>query len=228
MPIFETPGGTRREIHLPNVEWPELKKAIDEYAKHKTRMRATRSRLGFLNGEKQRVEQAATVALKTAIRDGKGEKGVADKFDEKLAQIDSEAADCDRLMRALDQALDEAEADLILVVDDHRDEWLDELEGEVASALDEYRAAIEVVEKKRGDLSRVYALRSWVRGFPEEVESFVIGRGVLPKLKSLNGAPYFVSDVFAALRDDASPQAPAGIEPFKPIIEPLKPILRGR
>ena len=62
----------------------------------------------------------------------------------------------------------------------------------VEAELEEYRAAIDVLAQKRSALSQSYALRAWLKGFPEEIESFRVGVGVLPKLKGQHGDPFFL------------------------------------
>jgi hypothetical protein len=217
MPIFETPGGTRRDINLPQTEWPELKKATDAYATLKRELRATRARKASLESDRVRAENTATRAVKDAIREGKGEKEAVEKHDKEIERIDREIAACDRRIRALEDALDEAESEIVLVVDDNREAWLEELAPTVEEALDAYREAVSAVAAARGTVSRLYALRGWLRGFPEDVVTFKIGTGVLPKLRNFNGAAYYVSEVFAALVEDATPEPPAELEPFRPL-----------
>jgi len=217
MPVFETPGGSRMDIALPQTEWPELKEAIDAYTTLKRELKVTRARKASLEVECQKTERTATRAVKDAIRAGKGEKEAVAKFDKDLEKIEREIAACERRSKAIDEGLDEAESELILVVDDHREEWLAEVTPEVTAALDAYREAVQALGSKREAVSHVYALRDWLRGFPEEVMSFKTGSGILPKLRSPNGSPFYVHDVLAALLEDASPEPPAEIQPFRPL-----------
>ena len=48
MPVFETPGGTRMDINLPQTEWPELQGAVEAYATLRRELRATRARCGAI------------------------------------------------------------------------------------------------------------------------------------------------------------------------------------
>src|SRR4051812_45081938 len=107
MPIFETPGGTRMDIHLPRTEWPELQGAIDAYATLKRELRATHARKASLDSDRLKAEAAATRAVKDAIREGKGEQDAVAKLDRDLERIDREIAACDRRVRAIDDALDD-------------------------------------------------------------------------------------------------------------------------
>lgn len=188
MPAFETATGSRRDVNLPRTEWPELQKATEAYEDLRRERKVTQARAATLSGKRHNVEAQATRDLANAIRDGKGEEAVAAKVDKEVAAIDKEAAACDRRLRAIEEALDSVELDLIEVVDENRDEWLEETETKVETAYAGYRDAVTVVAAKRHDLSRAHALRSWLRGFPDNVESYKIGQGVLPKLRGQNPA----------------------------------------
>jgi chaperonin cofactor prefoldin len=218
MPVFETPGGSRRDITLPQTNWPELQGAVDAYATLKRELRATHARKSSLERDLEKIEQTATRALKDAIRQGKGEKEAVAKHDKELERVKHEIAACDRREKATNEALDEAESEIIMVVDDHRSDWLEDVAPQLDAALEEYRKTVEVLASQRDDVSRLYALRGWLRGFPEEVETFKVGRGLLPKLRNPNGAPHYVHDVLAALREDATPEPPREIQPFQPLI----------
>jgi hypothetical protein len=217
MPIFETPGGTRLDITLPQTEWPELRGAIEAYTTLKRELRATRARKSSLESDRTKVEQAATRAVKDAIREGKGEKEAVAKLDKDLERIDREIAACDRRLRALVEGLDEAESEIVMVVDDHREEWLEEIAPELDSALNEYREAVETVAARREVVSRLYALRGWLRLFPEEVVTFKPSVAPLPKLRNMSGSPYRVNEVIVALLEDATPERPAELDPFEPL-----------
>lgn len=221
MPAFETSTGSRREINLPTTEWPELQKVIEAYEDLRRERKVTQARAVTLTQERHTAEAQATQALAKAIREGKGEEAVAAKVEKEAARIDKEAAACERRLLAIEEALDSAEFDLIDVVENNRATWLEEIEAEVDSAYVEYRSAVAVLAGKRLVLSRVHALRSWLRGFPDEVESYKVGQGVLPKLRGQNGSPYAVQQVLDALTEDANPSAPEPLAPFQPLLPRL-------
>ena len=221
MPVFETAAGTRKEIHLPTTLWPELTKAKQAYEDLQREAKVTRAKAVTLRGTRQTIETQAARDLAKAIAEKKGEDAIASRVEKELADIEKQLAACERRMRAIEEALDTAEVNLIEVVDDNRDAWLEDAAIDVESAYAEYREAVKVLAEKRRALSKAHALRSFVRGFPEEVESFKIGQGVLPKLRSQNGAPYTVQQVLDALTEDANPEAPPQVQPFEPLLPRL-------
>ena len=181
----------------------------------------TQARAVTLTQQRHTAEAQATQALAKAIREGKGEEAVAAKVEKETARIDKEEGACERRLLAIEEALDSAELDLIEVVDANRETWLGETEAKVDAAYDEYRSSVAVLAEKRGALSRVHALRSWLSGFPDNVESYKVGQGVLPKLRGQNGSPYAVQQVIDALTEDANPAAPEPIVPFQPLLPRL-------
>jgi hypothetical protein len=196
--VFVSTAGRRIDIHLPPAPWPELQKAKDEYERLRGERKATEKRLGGLRGKRHHAEQADRLALAQALKDGTKEPS-----EDKIEKIDKEVLACNRRLEALEIALDNAEVELIEVLDLHRDEWLEEVSANVDEAYGKYAEAVEALVGASDAISYQWALFRWVRFFPETEMSFRTRGGVVAGLKAPNGDPYFAHEVLAALRQDA-------------------------
>jgi len=206
MPVFETPGGSRLQLSLPQVDWPELQEAANSYTTLMKERRVTSVRLGQLHAERDRAIEADRAALGKAIKEGKPDPG-----DKNVEKIEKEIRACNRRLEALEHALDAAESDLIDVLDEHRDEWLGEVGESVATAQAQYAEAIEAVAQASQSYAAAITLRNWIRSFPEEETSFRVRERFLPRLRNANGSAFYLSDVLTALREDAQPHEPGQI-----------------
>lgn len=201
MPIFETPGGSRLQLALPQTAWPELQEASDAYTTLLKERRVTSSRLSQLKSDRERAIAADRAALGKAIKDGKPDPG-----DKNVEKIEKEIAACNRRLEALEHALDAAESDLLDVLDANRDAWVEELDEAVVQAQAQYAAAVEAAAAASHAYSTSLALRNWVRSFPDGETTFRVRERFVPRLKNQNGGAFYVSDVLTALREDATPQ----------------------
>lgn len=209
MPVFETGNGSRLELLLPHTKWPELEKAVTEYQVLLKQRKAAGHRMGALQAEQERVIRKDLELLKKALLEGTEDPGPKN---EEKAKKESEAAK--RRYHALDLALEDAEVNLIEVVDAHRDEWLAEVATKEEEARAEYEEAIEAVNVSRAKLARQRALRFWITGFPE-YPSFRVGFPPVRSLTAPHGDSYAWEQVIEALRSDASPPA-AALPPVGP------------
>jgi len=204
MPLHETPGGTRMQMRLPDTEWAPLQKVVAAYRDLEARMRAARVRLGSLEGtERERAEQKDRRAYVKEIREGNDDHPGTPETD----KVDREIKQCRDLIAALDVALDEAETDLVAVVDEHRQAWLEEIEAQVEKQRKTYAKAIESVASERGALDVSFALLRWTRDFPE-VGSYRPQSGYVRALVAPHGDPFYFAEVVQALREDANPPEP--------------------
>lgn len=215
MPIFETPGGSRMQLTLPQTEWPVLQEASNAYTTLLKERRVTSSRLGKLKSDRARAVEADRIALGKAIKEGKPDPG-----DKHVEKIEKEIAACNRRLEALEYALDAAETDLIDVLDEHKGEWLAQVEESATEAQAKYAEATEALASASHAYSMAVALRNWVRNFPEEETTFRVRERYLPRLKRVNGSAFYVGEVLAALREDATPAEPAVIPDAVPLLSP--------
>jgi hypothetical protein len=203
MPIFETHSGTRLDVALPNTDWPELQKAVDEYRNLQRERKVAAHRLDSLQTDRHRAVEADKHALAKWLRDQKGPEPKANAAE----KIEKEIEACKRRYEALDVALENAEIELLDLVDEHRSAWLAQVDESLEAAKEEYEKAIDALSEARVAMSREFALRRWVDQFPEQATF----RAVVPPVRgltSLNGDPYPWDQVVSALLDDATPLVP--------------------
>ena len=206
MPVFETARGSRMQIVVPRTEWPELEKAKEDYGRLLQERKVTGSRVSALQRDREKTERADATALAKWLKEGKKGKEPESKEVEK---IDKEIAACERRLVALEEALDDAEADLIEVVDEHRSEWKPRAEKELESAYAVYAEVVEALARAHEAVSAKLGLRSWLRDFPEEASYKPRGM-LLPALRAPHGDPYMFDEVMAALRADVQAQLTDG------------------
>lgn len=200
MALFETATGSRIEVRLPDVEWDELRAAVEQYRAHTRERRAVAARIDVLEREKDAAIRKDLEALAQALRDSKPDPGA--KAEEKVKK-ELEAAR--RHFEALNLMLDDAEERLLEVVDEHKDDWIEEVQSELAEHRAAYEQAIETLRTTRAVVASKHSLVRWLTNFPDQA-SF---RDVVPpvrRLESPNGDPYLWDEVIAALHNDANPQ----------------------
>ena len=203
MPIFETSNGRRIDLRLPPTEWPEMQKAKENYERLKAEQRAAQQRLGSLRRKREQAVEADRIALAKALKEGADEPTEA-----KVDQIDKELLARNRRLEALERALDDAEADVLAVVDEHRDEWLEEVSATVDAAYEKYAEAVEAFAAVTDSVYSAWALWRWVKFFPDEEMSYRVRAGHVAGLMTPSGDPYTTSQVLDALRQDAVRPAP--------------------
>lgn len=181
----------------------ELQKPVKEYRDLIARRHAALTRVGALENQRHRAIEADRVALARALREGGEDPG-----DKKVKQLDKDLTQTRRMIEALEVAIEEAEQELIGIVDDNRSKWLESaevyLEGDVAQYLD----AIEQVEQARMKLFEGLAIRSFLNGFPESKGYVPSTGGRVPGLLGRNHEPYRWDEVMEALRKDAEVTKP--------------------
>jgi hypothetical protein len=205
MPAF----GTRLDITLPQTEWPELQAATEGYNRLKAERKATQQRLGGLRHRRERAVEADRVALAQAIREEKPDPG-----DKTVEKFDKELLACNRRLEALEVALDEAEVELIDVIDRHRNEWLEQAEAKLDSAYETYAEAIETLAAAGDAVAREWGLVRWIKNFPEEEVAYRVRGSYVIGLKATHGDPYSLFQIIEALRADAKRPDPPRVIPW--------------
>jgi hypothetical protein len=197
MSVTET--GRRFNIAPPPPgQFEELDKAAETYNKVLADRKATGRRLGGLRGERERAVAEDRALLAQAIKEGKKEPTPS-----RVAKIDKEIEACERRMEALEEALESAVGDLILVVDEHRDAWAEDAFAQVVEAQAEYADAVATLDVAAQALHAKLALLRFVRLFPDGESSYKVRGSFVLSLRGTNGDPYALHDVLGALREDA-------------------------
>jgi hypothetical protein len=215
MPVFETARGGRLDLALPHTRWKELEEAVDAYEKLKRERKVTNSRLAGLTREREKAIEADRRALAKAIKEGKRDPG-----NKAIERIEKEIQACNRRLEALEEALDDAEGDLIAVVDEHREAWVEEAEAAHLEAREAYAEAVEELSLSRTVLAERFSLYSWVKHFPDEelgTLSYRVRDSYLPGLLASWGDPYTFTDVLVALREDAQGRPDGDHAPGDPL-----------
>ncbi|MGI9118783.1 MAG: hypothetical protein ACR2G7_01410 [Acidimicrobiales bacterium] len=183
----------------PRIDVPEVAKATEEWRRLHGEHSAAAQQLYELEEGRHHAVEADASAFGAAIRSGKPDPGaVATK------KCDADLIEARRLAGALEKAAGSAEADLLGVVERHRDKWAALLDQQAEEAQKAYSAAVEAVEVSRRRLCAVRATGSWLRGFPGRPAYKPVSLGVAA-LVARHGDPYTWPEVLAALRSDASP-----------------------
>lgn len=210
MPLTRT--GRRIDFTLPDPEalglpWPELQKAIETHARLLRERQLTARRLDALEDDRRRAVEGDRKRLARAIRDGKPEP------EPKATQkVEAEMAGARRRLDALGEAVEEAEAELVAVVDEFRERWAEDVAERIAKGRVRYAKAIEILDGARDDLMSHLAVEYWLRTFPEN-KGFRVPPGLLRDLVGRNGDPYAGPAVIAALRDEAAPPVASASTP---------------
>lgn len=203
MPVFETSRGGRLDIGLPRTQWRELESAREAYEQLKRERNVTASRVLSLERKREKAIDADRRALAVWIKNG--QKG-AEPGPKEVEKIENEIRACNRRLEAIEDALDDAETDLIAVIDEHRDAWVEEVEDTHAQAREEYERAVEALSAARDVVSERFSLLYWLRWFPDEEKgavSYRVRGSYVGKLIASWGDPYTFTQVIDALREDA-------------------------
>jgi hypothetical protein len=206
VPLLDNGRGSRVQIEVPHTKWAELEEARGVYDSLLKERKVTTQRRGALIKDRDSAIERDRVALAKAIKDGGADPG-----DKHVEKIEKEIAACTRRLEALEIALDDAEAELIDVVDTNRDSWAEQVEETMGAAYEEYAKVVESLIEKRTAISRSWALARWVRFFPDGELSYRPRFSLVAALQAPHGDPYTFDQVLDALRTDA--QKPESIEP---------------
>jgi DNA repair exonuclease SbcCD ATPase subunit len=208
VPVFATERGSRITLSLPETDFAELNEAKTTYEQLLRERKVTEQRLRTLEREREDLVEKERRELAQAIKKGKTLKDQGKREE----RIEKEVAACKRRLEAIEEALDDAENDLIIVLDGHRDEWIPDVEGSLDEILSEYSEAVEALAEVRARVSSKYTLLRWLRGFPETEQTYNVAPGIalLPRLRAAHGEPYRFDEVLEALREDAQSRPKSG------------------
>ena len=117
-------AGRRIRLDLPDFE--PITKTKAEYEKITTEIVSAQGSLESLAFRREEARQADTAAFAKALRGGKADPGTP-----KTDAVDAEIVAAQRRLAALQRALDDVEGELIAAVEQHRAEWLAEVDEQL-------------------------------------------------------------------------------------------------
>jgi hypothetical protein len=151
-----------------------------------------------LRGDLERAKDQERVSLAKALKENKEPPKMS-----KVSKLERDIEVAEQRFAALDEAIDLASEDLIVVADEHREEWTEQVLEEVAEAQTEYAQAVEEVASASASLRAKIALLRWARLFPEDETSYRVRGSNVLGLRAPHGDPYSHDEVVQALREDA-------------------------
>ncbi len=217
MSAFRNLRGVRTILSLPATTWAPFEKVKTSYARLLDERKTVNARSEGLAREREAAVTADRSAYAEAIR-----KGKADPGEQTVAAVDEQIAQTGRRALALELALDQAEEELVAVVEKHRGPWLAEQAGVIDTARADYQTAIEAAFAARARLSATAALSRFLSQFPDASYS----TADLPfrgGLIARSGDPVSWPEVEVALRLDVDPppapqrQTVTGLAPISSI-----------
>ena len=126
-----------------------LDEATETYERLKRERKVTATRLGGLRGDLERAKDQERAALARALKEDKAAPKLS-----KVEKIEKDIVVAEQRLAALEEAIDLATDDLIVVADDHREEWTETVLAEVAEAQTEYAEAVEASRLRRRRCAR--------------------------------------------------------------------------
>jgi hypothetical protein len=106
----------------------------------------------------------------------------------------------------VEQAVDDADGELVALVAERRKDWQAEVEQAAEQAREEMRPAADTMDAALGRLSAMAGLREWLAGFPQP-RGYQRPHLRLADLTRHSGEPHLAEDAVAALRALADPPA---------------------
>lgn len=196
MPLNDRGSLTPFRLPPESKAWDELKNPAAEYRKLVSDRHLAYTRLGTLENDRRRAIERDRLALAKALREGGKDPG-----DKAVEKIDKDMANTRRIIEALEIAIDEAEQELIGVVDDHQLAWLEDVDAELDADAQEYLTKVDEMEAARTKLTESVALKRFLNTFPEH--GYTPGHWSVFGLIGQSGDPYRWDQVTEALRRDA-------------------------
>jgi hypothetical protein len=199
MAVGEVSRGRRLDVSLPPPGiWEELDEVSATYLRLVADRKATGTKLSALRGALERAKDAERHALAQAIKDRKAEPKATE-----VEKIEKQIEACERRFAAVEEAIDDALAEVHITVDERRGEWCEDALSRLTDAQSQYAEAIEEVVSRAQDVYAAVALLRFARLFPDDEVAYRARGSMLPTLRGMNGDPFSSFDVFQALRDEA-------------------------
>jgi hypothetical protein len=160
-----------RQIHsLPEPKelgfrWRPFEKARKKLERVEGKRREVQKREAELKARIKSEEQEDVKRLAVAILDGSGESAPP-----QLEDLAAKMKELQRLSEALKAAEPQAESELIRTVQEHRSQWIPEVDAAVVRALEEEREAfskaLQMADSARTKRLHLEQLATWVRTTP--------------------------------------------------------------
>ena len=189
---------TGRRIRLDLPDFEPITKTKAECVKLTTEIAAGQGMIEQLGAKREAARQADTAAYAKQLRAGKPDPGTP-----KTDAVDAEIVGAQRKLAALVKALDDVEGELIAAVEQHRAEWLAEVEEQLEQEHAAKRQLVSGLAEARAAIVVTSSLRVWLAGFPMKQTS--IRRGVVPPVAGVlgrNGEPMPFEQIVQALETD--------------------------
>jgi hypothetical protein len=218
MPLFETGRGTRRELSVPSgTGWDVLDRAQSKHLALLAQQRLLFRKQGSLANKIRKLEEADRRAGANALfEDPNAELAPNPQIEETQKELDAVKHRVTRLEGAIDQA----EAELVSLIETNREAWAEEVSPQVDAAYADYAEKIDALEQARMLVSAKWSLYSWLRDFssgdPKRASYKPSSGSYVLALKQLSGDPHLFATVVDALRKDVRPPDPGAPESFIP------------
>lgn len=201
--------------------WPKVQKALDAYRRLQRQRTDAMAEQGDLRRKRQDAEREDADAHVAAIRAGKGDPGTP-REDAVKAEMEA----MDRRVKALNGAAEQAEGELMAVIEQEQPAMLAEAELAVGERREALAAAVEAWAEARTRYDEAVALHEYVRDFPEgrykPVSGYMRNRPQAGQFGAVSPAPTY-AETLATLRRDAEPPQERVLPPNT---QPLQPTVR--
>jgi hypothetical protein len=179
------------------ADWPELRKAADEYDELRAKARETDAQLAELRLALKAAQRTDTADLAAAIRGGGNVKAKP-----QAAAVEAAIREAEGFACALELALDGAVGDAAEVVEQHRDEWARDAEDRCRQAHLAVLDAIDTLEEAADRLSRAETVKRWVANWPNADSKLwlPLPRGTR-SVRTQNADGVNLGELLAALRE---------------------------
>lgn len=142
--------------------WPELASRLDESERLRAQARAVSARIEELNKQRNAATHADQAAYAEALRASKPAPRQVH-----TEKVQSDRGEAVRRRQALLLAIDAVADEVATMVLDQREEWITDLDGEIAGARQEVQTAVETWHRTRAALGERLALLGWLKGFAD-------------------------------------------------------------
>ncbi len=190
-------AGRRITIDMPD-DFAPLDSVRNEYEHLQAELRAAQQQLERLATRREEAGAADTAAFAANLRSGKRDPGRPESD-----RVDKEIVAAERRRTALERAINDAEAELIALVEAHRAEWLEAVDERLERQQERKRELLMAFAEERAAIVTTLSLRHWLSGFPTRQTSVRrVGSPPVATLLGRNGEGLAWETILAALEAD--------------------------
>lgn len=201
--------------------WPKVQKALEEFRRLQRQRTDAMTEYAELRRKRQEAERQDAEAHVAAVRAGKGDPGTP-REDAVKAEMEA----MERRVKALTEAGEQAERELLAVIQKEQPTMLAEVETAVGERRDGVAAAVEAWAEARTRYNEALAVHEYVREFPEgrykPVSGYMRNRLQAGQFGTAAPVPTY-AEMLETLRRDAEPPQERVVPPN---VQPLQPTLR--